>query len=85
VDKGQDSPFLTVVPGIGDAADAGVGQGPFPLEADTTRPIRLDAGSRRAANAARNMAFLSRWLPWRLRASPAREMPDWRVTGAREA
>src|SRR5215472_2039654 len=28
---------------------------------------------------------LSRWLPRRLRVSPARLVPDWRVTGARPA
>ena len=27
------------------------------------------------------MAFLSRWLPRRLRVSPFRVVPDWRVTG----
>jgi hypothetical protein len=45
----------------------------------------LDAGSRREAKAARNMAFLRRWLPRRLRVSAAREVPDWRVTGASPA
>jgi transposase len=32
-----------------------------------------------------HMAFLSRWLPRRLRVSPLIERPDWRVTGARPA
>jgi hypothetical protein len=32
-----------------------------------------------------HMAFLSRWLPRRLRVSPLSELPDWRVTGARPA
>ncbi len=45
-------------------------------------PPLNDAGSRREANAARNIAFLSRWLPRRLRVSAFREVPDWRVTGA---
>jgi len=43
------------------------------------------AGSRREANAARNMVFLRGLLPRRLRVSPAREVPDWRVTGTRPA
>jgi hypothetical protein len=46
---------------------------------------RLGRGSGRDAKAARNMAFLSRWLPRRLRVLLARVVPDWRVTGARPA
>ena len=42
-------------------------------------------GVAQGGKAARNIAFLSRWFPRRLWDSPLRDLPDWRVTGARPA
>jgi len=45
----------------------------------------FESVERSDANAARNMAFLSRWFPRRDWDSPRMLVPDWRVTGASPA
>ena len=45
----------------------------------------LGGGVAQGGEGGQEHGVLSRWLPRRERVSPARVVPDWRVTGARPA